>query len=390
MSLRKTPRILILSASAGAGHLRAAEAVEAACRDIDPGAEVRHVDTLGLTPAPFRRLYGKGYLDFVNRAPELVGLLYDRTNRPPRSGAADALRRAVQGLNTWPIVRFVRDFAPDVVCHTHFLPAEIVAHERKRKRLDVPHAVVVTDFDVHRFWLCPGAERYFVAREENRVHLQALGEPADRVRVTGIPIHPAFARPLDRAALRRKHGLTEGRSVLLVLGGGFGVGPVEGLLRTLLAAGTGAHMVVVAGRNESLRRRLERMAAGAGDEVRILGFTTEMHEWMALADLAVSKPGGLTTSEALALGLPLVVAHAIPGQETRNATMLYEEGAAVSGENPHTLGFRVARLLASPGRLAAMREAARRRGRPGAAAEVAVELGRLAQRTAGEATPASP
>ena len=119
------------------------------------------------------------------------------------------------------------------------------------------------------------------------------------------------------------------------------------------------------------RQRLERGG------VRVLGFTTEMHEWMSLADLAVTKPGGLTTSEALALGLPLVVANAIPGQETRNATMLFEEGAAVSGENPLTVGHRVAQLLAAPERLAAMRRAARRLGRPAAARDVAEELGRL-------------
>jgi processive 1,2-diacylglycerol beta-glucosyltransferase len=119
-------RILILSASAGAGHLRAAEAVEAACRLRYEAAEVRHVDILTLTPAPFRKAYGKGYLDFVNRAPEIMGILYERTNRPPRNPAADAIRRTVQRLNTRPLVRYVEEMAPDVICHTHFLPAEIL------------------------------------------------------------------------------------------------------------------------------------------------------------------------------------------------------------------------------------------------------------------------
>lgn len=352
--------------------------MEAACRAVHPAAEVRHVDALTLTSPSFRRLYGRGYLDFVNRAPELLGILYDRTNRPPRDPAADKLRKALQHLNTRRVVRCVADFAPDVICHTHFLPADIVAHEKRRRRLRAPHAVVVTDFDVHRFWLCPGADRYFVARADNRIHLEALGEPGERIRVTGIPIHPAFAAEPDRHALRRKHRVSGDRPLLLVLCGGFGVGPVESLVRTLVAQVTLAQVVIVAGRNEALRRRLERAVAAASPRVRVLGFTTEMHEWMALASLAVSKPGGLTTSEALALGLPLVVANAIPGQETRNATMLYEEGAAISGENPLTIGHRVARLLADPDRRAAMSRAARRIGRPGAARDVAEELGRLA------------
>jgi processive 1,2-diacylglycerol beta-glucosyltransferase len=368
-------RILVLSASAGAGHLRAAEAVEAACRQLYPEAEVSHVDVLTLTPAPFRRAYGKGYLDFVNRAPELMGILYDRTNRPPRRGTADAVRKALDRLNTRPLVEHVRAFAPDVICHTHFLPAEILARER-RKRRTAPNAVVVTDFEVHRFWLCPGVERYFVAREENAEHLEALGEPRGKIEVTGIPIHPVFARKTDPKALRAKHGIVPGRALVLVLCGGFGVGPVEEVVTRLVAALPLAQVVVVAGRNEALQKRLQSVASSP--LVKILGFTREMHEWMAIADLAVTKPGGLTVSEALAMGLPLVLANPIPGQETRNATMLYEEGAAISGENPLTIGPRVGRLLEAPPRLKAMRRAARRLGHPRAAATIAEELGRLA------------
>lgn len=370
-------RLLILSASVGGGHMRAAEAVEAAARERWPEAEIRHVDVLTLTPAPFRRVYGKGYVDLVNRAPDILGMLYDHTDRPPKSAAAERLRLLVGRLNTRPFVEFLREFQPDLVCHTHFLPAEIVAHQRRKGRLRTPHAVVVTDYDVHRFWLCPGVQRYFVAREENRVHLEALGEPREAIRVTGIPIHPSFARPSDVSALRRKHGVDGSRPLLLVSCGGFGVGPVESLVESLLAAAGGAQVVVVAGRNEALRARLEKRVRAARATARVLGFTTEMHEWMALADLLVSKPGGLTTSEALALGLPMVVANAIPGQETRNATMLYEAGAAISGENPLTLSHRVARLLESRERLQAMRSAAARLGRPHAAAEIVEELGRL-------------
>jgi processive 1,2-diacylglycerol beta-glucosyltransferase len=367
-------RILILSASAGAGHLRAAEAVEAACRLRDPEAEVRHIDALSLTPATFRNVYGKGYLDFVNRAPELMGILYDRTNRAPRSAAADRLRLALERLNTRPFLALLREFEPHVVCHTHFLPAEVLAHQRAKGRLRAPQYVVITDFDVHRFWLVPGTTRYFVAREECRVHLEALKVAPDAVRVTGIPVHPAFARPPDTAALRVKHGLDGRLPLLLVMCGGFGVGPIEALLGSLLAAVRDAQVVVIAGRNEGLRERLAAIARGAAVKTRVIGFTSEMHEWMALADLAVTKPGGLTTSEALVMGLPLVVANAIPGQETRNATMLFEAGAAISGENPLTIGYRVALVLASSERLAAMRRAARALGRPRAAAEIAGEL----------------
>lgn len=362
-------RVLILSAAVGAGHLRAAEAVEAACRLRMPGAHARHMDVLTLTPAPFRRVYGKGYLDLVNRAPGLLGLFYDRTNRPPKRRGMDALRLAVEKLNTRRLDRFLEDFRPDVVCHTHFLPAEIMGG------LTIPQAVVITDYEVHRFWLAPGNPLYLVGREENRVHLEALGVPSARVRVTGIPVDPAFAEPPDLPALRRKHGLPEGAPVLLVLCGGFGVGPIEQLAADLWTRVKGARMVVIAGRNEALRERLQGLAPKG---VRVLGFTREMHEWMALSDLAVTKPGGLTTSEALARGLPMVVANPIPGQETRNAAMLYEAGAAISGENLYTVGWRVERLLKDPQRLSAMRKAAKALGKPRSALEAADALDALA------------
>ncbi len=373
-----TPRrILVLSASVGAGHLRAAEAVEKACRLRHPGAEVRHVDVLDLTPPLFRRLYAGGYLELVNRAPAMLGIFYDRTNRPPSGRAGDAIRLAIDRLNTRAFTSFLEDFRPDAICNTHFLPAEIVGHLKARGRLRAPQTVVVTDFDVHRFWVCPRVDRYCVARAENRTHLEALGVRPDRVRVTGIPVDPAFSGRPDLAALRAKHGVDAGRHLLLVLCGGFGVGPIEGILDRLWGSLARAQAVVVTGRNESLRARLARRARRAPFPTRVLGFTGEMHEWMALASLVISKPGGLTTSEALARGLPMVVVSPIPGQETRNAVMLYEQGAAISGENPYTLGARVADLLASPDRLAALRRGARRLGRPRAAFEVAGELDRL-------------
>jgi processive 1,2-diacylglycerol beta-glucosyltransferase len=371
-------RFLVLSASAGAGHLRAAEAVEAALKEACPDATVKNVDALTLTPPPFRRLYGKGYLDLVNRAPEIVGIIYDRTNRTPKHPAGDQLRLGVERLNTRPLKEFVRDFEPDLICHTHFLPAEILAHEAGKGRLCVPQVVVVTDFDVHRFWLTKLAARYYVAREECRVHLGRLGVDTERIRVSGIPIHPVFSRVPGRGVLGQKHGVKGTLPLLLVMCGGFGVGPMEALLGDLVSFVKDAEIVVVAGKNEALRKRLEKAVRSAPVPTRVIGFTTEIHEWMALADLAVTKPGGLTTSEALAMGLPLVIANAIPGQETRNATMLYEAGAAISGENPATLGYRVGTLLKSPGRLKAMGEAARHLARPRAAQEVVDDLLTLA------------
>jgi processive 1,2-diacylglycerol beta-glucosyltransferase len=360
-------RILILSASAGAGHLRAAEAVARAVALEEPRAETRHLDVLTLAGKAFRDAYSQFYLKLVERAPALWGFLYDRLDRPPRRVPA-GLRSALHRWNTRKLVTEVRGFAPDAIVSTHFLPADVLGRERRKGRLAAPLGVVITDADVHRLWVHRGVDRYFVARDEAGALLGRLGYGAEQVQVTGIPIDPRFAEAGDRVALRRKHGLPPEGAVVLLLGGGFGVGPVRQIALALEQAQRPSLVVVVAGRNEALRRSL---AAHAGPRTRVLGFTTEMHEWMAAADLLVTKPGGLTTAEALARGLPMVLVNPIPGQEERNADALLESGAAVKANTPETLAWKVDSVLGSAERMAALRAAAIRAARPRAAFDVA-------------------
>jgi processive 1,2-diacylglycerol beta-glucosyltransferase len=361
--------------------MRAAEAVQLALAARRPDVSIRHVDILTLATPAFRRLYGQGYVDFVNSAPEVVGAIFDRTNRNPQHPAARKLGGAVQRSQLKGFEALVIEDQPDLVVHTHFLPAEICERLRKKGKWKGPHAVVVTDYDVHRFWHCPGIDRYFVARGENVEVLSRLGAARDSVSVTGIPIHPSFATSADLKSLRAKHAVSSDRPLVLVLSGGFGVGPVAELAESLAQVLTSSRLVVVAGRNEALKARITKATAAFKDRVRVIGFTTEMREWMALASLIVTKPGGLTSSEALACGVPMVITFPIPGQETRNATMLYEEGAAISGENPSTVAWRVEKLLENPGRLAAMKQNAERLGRPNAAFDVADQALTLLKRS---------
>ena len=178
--------------------------------------------------------------------------------------------------------------------------------------------------------------------------------PAGDVTVTGIPIHPAFSEPKDRAgSASGGRALAGDRPVLLQLAGGFGVGPVEQLFQSILAVETPLELVVVAGRNAELKTRLEQIDVPPRHRAHVLGFTTEMDELMAAADLVVSKPGGLTTSEALARGTPMVVVNPIPGQESRNSDFLLENAAAIKINNVATLPYKLNQLLADarpPGR----------------------------------------
>ncbi len=373
-------RVLVLSASAGAGHLRAAEAIEKAIRLRGLASEVQHLDVLKYTNKVFRHLYSKAYIDLVNRAPEVLGWLYDHLDDPAKN---DPIRLAFDRLNANPFIRFLKRNQPDVAICTHFLPSGIISSLKAEKKVRVLNAVVVTDFDVHAMWLCRHVEQYFVALEETKVHLRALGVPESLITVSGIPIDPVFAELKDKRALRRKHGLDQDRFTILVSAGGFGVGPVGHLLLALAQLSHPARVVMVCGRNEALKAELtetlKKLARRSVVSFTLLGFTTEMDELMTAADLYVGKPGGLTTSEALSKGLPMVVINPIPGQEERNSDHLLEQGAAIRCNNLPALAYKIDTLINMPGKLARMCENAGAMGKPEAAFTVIDRLDALCQ-----------
>jgi processive 1,2-diacylglycerol beta-glucosyltransferase len=344
-------RILIFSASVGAGHLRAAQAVELAARQLLPDATIRNVDILQLTNAAFRRVYGKAYLDLVNKTPHVLGYMYDLLDRPSKSGWRDRLRLAVEKLNLKQFTRLITEEPWELIINTHFLPAEIVASLKASGKLHIPQVTVTTDFETHRLWVNQPCERFFTATGEGTRYLHSMGVPSDATRVTGIPIHPAFSAPLPRAGCLQRHGLRGDRPILLQLAGGFGVGPIEKVHRCLLELPEPVELVVVTGRNEAIAAALKEVPCPPRHLRHVIGFTSEIHELMAVADIVVSKPGGLTTSEILASGAAMVIINPIPGQESRNSDFLLESGAAIKANNLATLAYKVGSLLSDPHRI---------------------------------------
>lgn len=366
------PRILVLSASVGAGHLRAAQAVELALKERCPTAHVRNIDVLQLTNQAFRRVYGKMYLDLVNKAPHLLGYFYDLMDQPRRPNSSrDRFRLLVERLNLGKFLRLLQDEPWDLAVNTHFLPAEMIASMRRKGQTMLRQVTVTTDFETHRLWVNQPCDHYFTATEEGARYLHAWGVPATDTTVTGIPIHPVFARPADRAACRARHGIAGDRPVLLQLSGGFGVGPVRQVFEALLAVERPIDLVVVTGRNEQMRDELRKRPPHPNHRVQVLGFTDQIDELMAAADVVVTKPGGLTTSEVLARGAAMVIVNPIPGQESRNSDYLLEQGAAIKVNNLGTMTYKVEALLADPDRLARLRTQAAQIGRPQAACTVA-------------------
>lgn len=362
-------KILILSASVGAGHLRAAEAVELAAKELLPDAHVENLDVLQMTNRLFQRIYGKFYLDLVNQAPHVLGYFYDLLDRPAKY-KSDNLRLILEKLNLSKFVRYLQDQHWDLVINTHFLPAEIIASLRKKKVVRLPQTTVTTDFETHRLWVNQPCDHYFTATEEGALYLEHWGVPKSEITVTGIPIHPVFSQEKSKEKLLAKHGLAADRPVILQLAGGFGVGPIEKLYQTILKVKTPIQLVTVAGKNEKLRGQLEKLRCPEPHKAKVIGFTREIDELMAVADLVVTKPGGLTTSETLASGAIMVIVNPIPGQETRNSDFLLEKGAAIKVNNTAVLAYKIEELLGDAGRLRTLRANVRKVAKPRAAYDV--------------------
>lgn len=372
---REQPRILVLSVSAGSGHLRAAQALELALREVAPQAVVKNVDVLTLATRPFQFCYGQAYVDLIDLAPQVLGFSYRLMDRfrPPelRRGGLDDLRIALEKLNMGPFIELLRSQPWDLALNTHFLSGEIIASLCERRECNIPQATVTTDFETHRLWVTQPCAHYFTATEEAARYLGRYGVPATDISVTGIPIHPVFSQAKDRASCRLRHGLSADRPVILQLAGGHGVGPIEEIYRALQDVDVPIEIVVVTGRNEAALKHLKSIPVPSRHRAKILGYTQEIDELMASADLALTKPGGLTTSEALARGLPLAIVDPVPGQEDRNSDYLLEGGAAIKVNHVPTLAFKVTKLLRDPERLAALKANALRLGRPRAAFEIA-------------------
>ena len=363
--------ILVLSASVGAGHMRAAQAVELALRELAPQANVRNVDLLTLTNAAFRRVYGKAYLDLVNRAPHVLGYIYDHMDKPRRpESKRDKLRLAIEKLNLKNFIALMEEGPWDVVVNTHFLPAEIIASLQREGKLKVPQVTVTTDFETHRLWVNEPCDHYTTATPEGAAYLRHWGIKGT-VSVTGIPIHPVFSRPKDRGECLARQQLTGDRPIILQLAGGFGVGPIEKLFGGVLSVEIPLEVVVVAGKNQDVKRELERIKFPQRHRVKVLGFTDQMDELMCVADVVLSKPGGLTTSEVLARGAAMAIVNPIPGQESRNSDYLLENGAAIKINNVATLPLKLTELLKDESRLTSLKLNARRIAKPQAAFDVA-------------------
>jgi processive 1,2-diacylglycerol beta-glucosyltransferase len=313
-------KILVLFVPAGGGHRAAARAVveEAEAR----GVEAELVDALELTPAWFARAYVGAHLRSTEHTPALYGHGFAALNQ--RHAVVDGVRGAFDRAVGAKLLRYAAGERPLAIVATHFFPLEILGHARRSGTLGSPVVGVVTDYAAHAFWAEPGVDRFCTPAGRAARDLVRHGVSPDCVVATGIPVRPAFGKIAPLA-----HPAPGAPLQVLVTSGGFGVGPMAEIIRSFSRV-EGVRLTIVCGANPARVAEAQRMATEAGVSAEVVGFEPDMVRRMAAAHVIVGKPGGLTVSESLAAGRPMVLVGACPGQETMNQTWLVEQGAAVA------------------------------------------------------------
>ncbi len=360
-------RVLILYASGGMGHVTAARAVAAAFRAVAPEIQIETRNVLDFAHPVFRFGYEDGYNFISAHAIGLWGRLYRRYNQPGER------QRLLHRLTRWgvePRLRaFLAQYQPSYILGTHPMPLRVIANFRPGAGATAPMGMVITDFGCHRYWIEPAVKRYFVANDDVKACVVGLGVPAERILATGIPIDPKFSRPAGRAEARQQLGMDPALPALLVVGGLITIPYLETLIRGIRQR-VPCQFLIVAGRDSRLQRRLASWPMRRAPNIFTFGFVDNLEVLMASADVILTKAGGLTVSECLALGLPLAVGNVIAGQEEDNLNFVLHRGVAVRSQNALEMARALTRLLLNPESLARMKARCRELGQPRAATAI--------------------
>ncbi len=364
------PRILVFSAEFGNGHLRAAQALIESIYEVYPNAEIAHLDAVEMLNKKFNMVLKDIYLGMIKRTPKLWGgFYYGTASIPPDAG----LNRLINNVGQIKYIKCINAFQPDLIICTYPTVAGVMGRLRLKKILSVPVATVITDYTIHSQWIHAGTDLYIVGCEDVRRGLVARGIDRERIKVTGIPVSNRFEDKLDRADLMAKKGLNPHQPVVLLMGGAYGVlDDIKEVCKMLKNSSLPCQTLVVCGRDEKLYASLDVNTLQGGNPVYKYGFVNNVEELMTVADIIITKAGGLTVSEALTKGVPMIIYKPIPGQEEQNTSFLVRSGAGMAVESRLDLEKNLCELLANPALLNKMKQAAST-ALPGQAARRAVQ-----------------
>ena len=341
----------------------------------DPGIETQTVDSYRYAASIFAKVVADGYIGMVKTVPQAYRILYDRVERAKNVPAA---RRFVSRYTAANLRRLVEERKPDLVVCTHAFPCGVMSEYKRQYDPALPVVGIVTDFVVHPFWIYPNIDAYSVATPEMGAALTSRGVAPERVLLSGIPIDTRFGSPrLPVDALRAELDLPRDKRVVLIMGGGVGIGPLESTMHALGNVSVPLAAAVIVGRNRGLERRVTAAAERTAYPLRVFGFVNNVFDYMHASDVLVTKSGGLTSSEALAARVPMILVKPLPGPEERNMRYLVTRRAAVRARGETQLTAAVEDVLTSPERRDTLAANASALRHPDAAVRVAERIGEL-------------
>ncbi|AWB43609.1 UDP-N-acetylglucosamine--LPS N-acetylglucosamine transferase [Paenibacillus sp. CAA11] len=314
-------RVLILSEGFGSGHTQAAHGLAAGLKKLLPGIQTKVMELGTFLNPSIGPLILSAYRKTVCTSPSLVGMFY-RSNYKKRINRFTRL--ALHKVFYSHALQVIRQLKPDLIICTHPIPSAVISR-LKADGLEVPLCTLITDYDAHGAWISQEVDRFLVSTPAVKELLQEGGIRSDRIRVTGIPVHPKFWEACDKRTVREELGLKDMPTVL-VMGGGWGLMFNEHMLARLTAWRERVQILFCTGSNTKLAAKLRSHPSFDHPHIRVLGHTREVDKLMDASDLLVTKPGGMTCTEGLAKGLPMLFCQSIPGQEERNCEYFVQQG----------------------------------------------------------------
>lgn len=346
-------KVLILTAATGAGHLRASRAIRTYIEENEPGSRVEVVDAMKSVGKALDKTVCGGYHILAMKMPKLFGVLYRATNR--ESHISHLLNR-FSALFSRLLLPVLEENSPEIIIATHPFASEMVSCLKENGLVSAPLITLMTDYGPHLAWISPRVDAYVVSNAEMIPQMEAMGAPKEKIFPFGIPVDHVFFEKGDKPALLKKFGLQTDLPTVLIMAGSFGVTNILRIYRQIMRSEIPLQMVVITGHNQKLYDAFEEQVGDAPKPVKLVYFTDEVENYMHAADLLITKPGGLTVSEALACNIPMAVFDAIPGQEEDNADFLLTHKMAVRLNKDEDCGTILRSLLEDSRRLEEMRD----------------------------------
>ena len=360
--------IIIVTASMGSGHNKAANAVAEAIKRKYPANKIDVVDFMSTETAYFNSLVKDIYLKMLDHTPSVYEFFYKFT---ADAGKGSMLQTVFAHAMKKDMKELINKYAADMLICTHPFPVAAASYLKQTGGINIPIITVVTDFCFHQFWFYKNIDIYFVASEQLKSDFVKQGLPEQKIFATGIPIGYNFSLEYDKNELMHKFKLDKSKPVALLMGGGLGLGGVKDALLQLEELKNELQILVITGANVSLWSELNEYAQHSKHKIAVWGYSHNVQELMAVSTFLISKPGALTISEALAMELPMILQNPIPGPEADNAKFVSQNGAAVWVKHQDTLGAAIREILSDTTILPRLKNNAKRLKKVSAADNIA-------------------